>query len=154
MTEIQIPAIDEDDDFIKCYQSNFVEGGDISMHPPPHVSVNEVSREMINFVYFSLQIEKKIILITIHVVNFSIKISFVQELILNKLFVRLHQNVIMIFYTRIRNYCCRIAQYSSMLQKQTTTLTTLGLLYQSMLETTTGRIFNMEIILILLLPIL
>ncbi|XP_053374815.1 uncharacterized protein LOC128547113 [Mercenaria mercenaria] len=40
-TEIRIPAVDADDDFIKCGIADFVEGGDIAIYPPPNVQVFE-----------------------------------------------------------------------------------------------------------------
>ncbi|XP_060606731.1 protein eyes shut homolog, partial [Ruditapes philippinarum] len=39
LSEIRIPAVDADGDFIKCELAKLVEGGKISWHPPPNVTV-------------------------------------------------------------------------------------------------------------------
>ncbi|XP_053388665.1 uncharacterized protein LOC128551777 [Mercenaria mercenaria] len=47
-TEIRIPAIDADGDFIKCRIAEYVEGGYIAIHPPPNVEVSENCSVYIN----------------------------------------------------------------------------------------------------------
>lgn len=45
VTTIQIPVVDEDDDFIKCVISEYIVGGSIGMYLAPNVQVTKVSND-------------------------------------------------------------------------------------------------------------